>query len=72
MGLFQISGEKLELTYVYRSEPTSSRKLRFPDDYLFDQIHCEHSGGQLLHSVDITDSVGKLLNSADSVNRFSK
>ena len=45
---------------IYWSGSTCG-KLRFPDDYLFDQIHCEHSGGPLL------DSIGSV-QSADCAN----
>ena len=55
----------------YRSESSVCRKLRFPDDYLADQIqiHCEHSGEQFLDTVDSAGiNCGNSADSADIVN----
>ena len=56
-----------------------SRQRRFPDDYLFDQIHCEHNGGQSLDIMNgaessyIADSADKdFVDSATSVQKMSE
>ena len=44
----------------------------FPDDHLFDQSHCEQDGDQLLNSMHIVGSAGKIVNSADNVGKMCK
>ena len=34
-------------------------KQQNPDDYLLDKSHCEHSGEQLLNSVNSADNAGE-------------
>ena len=48
----------------HRSERTVCRKPRVADDYLFVQIHSEHSGEQFVGGVNCADNV----NSRDSVD----
>jgi hypothetical protein len=55
VGSFQIFGDTLDSTCVLHVGVHFYKIQRFPDDYLFDQIHCE----QLLNSVNSADNAGE-------------
>jgi hypothetical protein len=62
---FQVFGNKMIWRVFYRSASIFLRKLRFPDDYLVEQVHYARRRGQFLYSVNSADNIFKYANTAD-------